>query len=118
MNVQPPTTSAAIAGTSHAAAKGGEADRQAADLGRRVSQAEQPGGRAEEPTAIDAGEQTQDRGGNGREAYDRFESSRGSDGQDQEEQTALDDEETAAQNPADFATAQDPNAATHLDFMA
>jgi hypothetical protein len=71
MNINP-AAAASVAGTSRAASRGGEADNQATEATRRQSAANAPGGKTSE-AAIDAGDQTQDRGGNGRQVLDVFE---------------------------------------------
>ena len=76
VNIQPNAAAATVAGTSRAAARGGEADNQATEATRQQSVSEKPAGKAADASAIDAGDQTGDRGGNGRQVYDRFESSR------------------------------------------
>ncbi|MGI9470692.1 MAG: hypothetical protein ACR2NZ_04100 [Rubripirellula sp.] len=71
MNINP-SAAASIAGTSRAAARGGEADGQAIESSRQQSTAEKPGGKSAQSSEIDAGDQTGDRGGNGRQVLDRF----------------------------------------------
>jgi len=72
MNVNP-SAAASIAGTSRAAARGGEADAQAIESTRQQSTAEKPAGKALDSNAIDAGDQAGDRDGNGRQVLDQFE---------------------------------------------
>ena len=74
MNINP-SAAASLAGTGRAAAKGGESDGQAIESSRQQSRAEKPGGKSSQSSAIDAGDQTGDRGGNGRQVLDRFERS-------------------------------------------
>ncbi|TWU32856.1 hypothetical protein [Novipirellula artificiosorum] len=76
MNVQPNAAAASIAGTARAAARGGEADAKAADAASKQAITKQPAGKSSESSAIDAGEQTSDRGGDGRQMYDTFERSK------------------------------------------
>ncbi len=85
MNINP-SAAASIAGVSHAASRGGEADNQAAEATRQQSASEKPGGKSSE-AAIDAGDQTDDRGGDGRQVLDVFERADGNKEQG-EEQTA------------------------------
>ena len=73
MNINPSAAAASIAGTSRAAARGGEADNQAIESTRQQSTSEKPGGKAADSNAIDAGDQTGDRDGNGRQILDQFE---------------------------------------------
>ena len=73
MNINPSAAAASIAGTSRAAARGGEADSQATESTRQQATAEKPGGKSADSNAIDAGEQTGDRDGNGRQVLDQFE---------------------------------------------
>ena len=74
MNINP-SAAASLAGTGRAAAKGGEADGQAIENSRQQSRADKPGGKSSQSNEIDAGDQTGDRGGNGRQVLDRFERS-------------------------------------------
>lgn len=73
MNINPSAAAASIAGTSRAAARGGEADSQAVEATRQQATAEKPGGKSADSNAIDAGDQTGDRHGNGRQMLDQFE---------------------------------------------
>jgi len=73
MNINPSAAAASIAGTSRAAARGGEADAQAIESTRQQATADKPGGKAADSNAIDAGDQTSDRDGNGRQVLDQFE---------------------------------------------
>lgn len=106
MNVYPsPGVTASIAGTARAAARGGETDNQATEATRRQAIHEQPAGRSAEGH-VDAGEQTDDRGGDGRQALDSFV-------RDQEPE----------QPPAEAATAEPQGSpvegsGTHLDLQA
>jgi hypothetical protein len=69
------SAAANIAGTSRAASRGGESDKQAAEATRQQSTAETPAGKAADSSAVDAGDQTDDRHGNGRQVLDVFERS-------------------------------------------
>ena len=73
MNINPSGAAASIAGTSRAAARGGEADAQVVESTRQQATADKPGGKSADSNAIDAGEQTGDRHGNGRQLLDQFE---------------------------------------------
>ena len=73
MNINPSGAAASIAGTSRAAARGGEADVQALESTRQQATVDKPGGKSADSNAIDAGEQTGDRHGNGRQSLDQFE---------------------------------------------
>lgn len=73
MNINPSAAAASIAGTSRAAARGGEADSQAVESTRQQATADKPGGKSADSNAIDAGEQTGDRHGNGQQLLDQFE---------------------------------------------
>lgn len=73
MNINPTSAAASVAGTSRAAAKGGETDKQAVDATGKQSAAENPGGKSSESNALDAGDQAGDRGGDGRQVLDVFE---------------------------------------------
>jgi len=70
MNINP-AAAASVAGTSRAARSGGESDNQATEATRQKSAADAPGGKTGE-AAIDAGDSTQDRGGDGRQVLDVF----------------------------------------------
>lgn len=71
MNIHP-AAAASIAGVSRAASRGGDADNQAIEATRQQSAAEKPAGKSPE-AAVDAGDQTDDRGGDGRQVLDVFE---------------------------------------------
>ena len=73
MNINSSAAAASIAGTSRAAARGGEADSQAVESTRQQATADKPGGKSADSNEIDAGEQTGDRHGNGRQLLDQFE---------------------------------------------
>lgn len=79
----------AVAGTSRAAARGGEADNQASESVRQQVKGDAPAGKAAEAT-VDAGEQTDDRGGNGQQVLDTFERS---------EEEAAAEEQSSRQSP-------------------
>jgi hypothetical protein len=74
MNINP-AAAASVAGTSRAAAKGGESDNQAAEASARQSAAKSPGGKVDGDNSLEAGEQTSDRDANGRQVLDVFERS-------------------------------------------
>lgn len=74
MNINP-SAAANVAGTARAAARGGDADSQTAEANRQQSTAEKPAGKAADSSAVDAGDQSGDRGGNGRQVLDVFEKS-------------------------------------------
>ena len=73
MNINPSAAAASIAGTGRAAARGGEADAQAIESTRQQATADKPGGKSADSNEIDAGDQTSDREGNGRQILDQFE---------------------------------------------
>ena len=72
MNINPSASAASIAGTGRAAARGGEADSQAVEATRQQAAADKPGGKSADSNAVDAGDQTGDRHGNGRQMLDQF----------------------------------------------
>lgn len=74
MNINP-SAAASVAGTARAAAKGGESDNKASEANRQQATADAPAGKASDSSAVDAGDQTGDRDGNGRQVLDVFESS-------------------------------------------
>lgn len=84
---------ASVAGTGRAAAKGGEADAQASEASRRQATSETPAGKQPETSAVDAGEQTGDRDGNGQQVLDVFERSKRGDQQDPQESQQNDNPE-------------------------
>ncbi len=106
MNINP-SAAASVAGTSHAAARGGEADNQASEATRQQSTAEAPAGKSAESNAVDAGDQAGDRHGNGRQVLDIFEHS-----EKREDETQPDDE-AAARGPA-----SPDGTGEHLDLQA
>ncbi len=73
MNINPSAASI-VAGTSRAAARGGESDNQAIEANKQKARAEKPGGKTADSNAVDAGDQTGDRDGNGRQVLDVFQS--------------------------------------------
>ena len=92
MNVNP-AAAASVAGTSRAAAKGGDSDNQATQASARQAAAQSPNGKAEGDNSLDAGEQTSDRDANGRQVFDIFERS--------DEQKAKDENEKCRSAPFD-----------------
>ena len=64
---------ASIAGTQRAATRGGTIDNQSSQLSQSQSIATNPAGKSADSNAIDAGDQTGDRRGDGRQALDTFE---------------------------------------------
>ena len=104
MNINPSV--AGVAGTSRAAARGGEADHQAAESTRNQSAAEKPAGKSSE-AAVGAGDQTDDRGGNGRQMLDVFESS---------EETDETNESQSSEGERGRGTSE--GAGGHLDLQA
>ena len=123
MNIPPtPVTAsgitASIAGVSRAAARGGEQEKQTTEAARQQSTAEKPGGKSADSAAVDAGDATGDRGGDGRQTYDYFEK------QNQPEDESPTNESSA--NPAatdSISNLSDPaksdtDSPPHLDFQA
>jgi hypothetical protein len=105
---------ASIAGTSRAAARGGEADAQATEATRQQATAETPSGKAPDAPAVDAGDQTSDRDGHGQQVLDVFERSK-RDQHDDSPEGEEDQDETRSQ------TSQPPSengSGSHLDFEA
>jgi hypothetical protein len=97
MNINP-SAAASVAGTSRAAARGGEADSQAIESTRQQAKSESPGGKAADSNAIDAGDQTGDRHGNGRQVLDQFE--RQQEDSDSTDKDSLADGEGSENEPA------------------
>ncbi len=99
MNINP-SAAAAVAGTSRAAARGGESDNQATEARRQQSVSEKPGGKAADSSEIDAGDQTGDRGGDGRQAMDVFERTEDSNQQsDSQESPPLPQDDPTSPSP-------------------
>ena len=87
MNILPSAAAASIAGTDRAASRGGDADGKRAEATRQQSVTEAPGGKPADSSAVDSGEQTSDRGGDGRQVLDTFEGSKGSEDDEQQDHT-------------------------------
>lgn len=104
MNINP-SAAASVAGSSRAASRGGEADNQAVEATRQQSVAEKPAGKSADSNAVDAGDQTGDRGGNGRQLLDVFDRS-----------------DDADSSPDEMSTQRNPVSADgtgeHLDLQA
>ena len=106
MNINP-SAAASVAGTAHAAAKGGDADNQASERVNQQSTVDKPAGKAADSNAVDAGDQTGDRGGDGRQVLDTFQKS--------------DEQETPPDPAEDHATPHPPSpdgSGEHLDLEA
>tara|TARA_R110002049_G_scaffold305056_1_gene500981 strand:- start:16568 stop:16903 length:336 start_codon:yes stop_codon:yes gene_type:complete len=106
MNIQPSAAAASIAGTDRAATRGGEADAKRGEASRQQSAAEAPGGKAADSSALDSGQETADRGGDGRQVLDIF------------EQSAKDEEEQAADQESSKSSANQESQGNHLDLEA
>jgi hypothetical protein len=123
MNIQPtPITAsgitASIAGTSRAAAHGGEHEKQVIEATRQRSTAEKPAGKAGDSSAVDAGDATGDRGGDGRQTYDYFEKRKESDEESSANQPHQENVNNGSNsNPKDLANLEDQSR-PHLDFRA
>ena len=94
MNIQPNAATAAIAGTERAAARGGESDAKRSEANRQKSVAESPDGKAADSSEVDSGQETADRGGDGRQVLDVFQ--RSEDSQDETDQES--DQQTQSTN--------------------
>ena len=103
MNINP-NAAASVAGTSRAAARGGDADNQSTEAASRQSTAEKPAGKAADSSAVDAGDQTGDRSGNGRQLLDVFEHTG--------------EQEEAHEEPPQHNSASAEGSGEHLDFEA
>ena len=102
-----PNAAAAVAGTSRAAARGGDSDNQATESTRQQSAAEKPAGKATDSSALDAGDHAEDRHGDGRQMLDVFEPS---------EQAA--DSEDQPTSPESSTPASPDGSGEHLDLQA
>ncbi len=103
MNINP-AAAASVAGTTHAASRGGETDKQASEAARQQSTADAPAGKSSE-TAVEAGDQAGDRGGNGRQTLDVF-----------EQETEL--EQQADPQPTQRSSASPEGSGGNLDLQA
>jgi len=110
MNMNP--AAASIAGTSRAAARGGETDNQATAATRQQAASDKPAGKSAD-AHVDAGDQTGDRGGDGRQALDVFER-----GAESEDQGAESEGQGAGQNKRQAANASPEGTGAHLDLEA
>ena len=103
MNIQPGAAAASIAGVGRAAARGGQHDHQVADSTRQQSTASMPAGKSPDASAVDAGEATSDRGGDGRQTYDHF---------------TKHDQDSESDSTTPTEPNVGPSAAEHIDFLA
>lgn len=124
MNIQPNAPAISAAGTSHAASKGGETDKQSAESARRQSVRETPAGQRPDANAVEAGEPLGDRDADGRQLYDTFERAGEHEGSDSEndETQENENENDETQNPQDPQQSSDPGTSAgrgaHLDLEA
>lgn len=95
MNINP-AAAASIAGTARAAGRGGESDNQTTEAARQQATSETPAGKSSE-SAVDAGDQTQDRGGDGRQVLDVFE--HGDEDQQSQEEPSVEDQQPGGASP-------------------
>lgn len=116
---------ASLAGTSHAAARGGEAEAQAAEATRQQAVSQTPAGKSPDSAAVDAGDQTSDRDGHGRQVLDTFERS-GRERKDGEDGEGQDDASKQASHDGlledlteiQLRDALNPSRGSHLDLEA
>ena len=108
MNIHPTAAAASIAGTERAANRGGESDARRAEARRQQEVAEAPAGKSADSNAIDSGQETSDRGGDGRQVLDTFEPS-----QPSSENDANDED-----NPAPRQPISEGDQGQHLDLEA
>ncbi|MDA8744015.1 hypothetical protein N9N28_05210 [Rubripirellula amarantea] len=116
MNINP-SAAASVAGTSRAAAKGGDADKLASDATAKQASSQSPTGKTDAVDQLDAGDQTQDRSGDGRQTLDVFEESKKENAEDQsgsEELSGTDDPSLADDEHKRLPEIVDG----HLDFDA
>ena len=104
MNINP-SAAASVAGTSRAAARGGDSENQSTEAANRQSVSEKPAGKAADSSAVDAGDQTDDHDGNGRQLLDVFEHS----GEQEETQQEPRDQQNSVSGKG---------SGEHLDFEA
>ena len=105
MNI-PSAAAASVAGIGRAIAKGGTSDDQMTQARADQTKQTAPGGKSEGVEQLEAGDPTQDRGGDGRQVLDQFES--------QEEEGKLADPESQTESADDGSDDADG----HLDFKA
>lgn len=106
MNIQPSAAAASIAGTDRAATRGGEADAKRGEASRQKSVAESPGGKSADSSALDSGQETSDRGGDGRQVLDIF------------ERSSETEEESAGEGGKDDRAPNRDTEGGHLDIQA
>jgi hypothetical protein len=106
--------SSSIAGTSLAAARGGESDAQSANAARQQTNAEAPAGKPTDSNPIDAGDHTSDRDGHGQQVLDVFERSRRRKDESTQEQT----EQPTSSSTFAVPMIDDSETGKHLDFQA
>lgn len=108
MNIPPVPPASLVAGTAHAASKGGETDKQSSDAVSQQQNANNPGGKALDAISVEAGEKSGDRDANGREMLDVFERSSEEDSDD-----ANQEEEEQEDAPEPSVPPEEP---PHLDL--
>ena len=109
MNIQGSHAAISIAGTSTAAAKGGETDKQGSESASQLATSDKTAGSDAVTPEVDPGEHLGDRGGDGRQLYDTFEH--------REERDPTPSEEAEERSHSDGPTpASDPSTCSHLDL--
>ncbi len=109
MNINP-SAAASVAGTSRAAARGGESENQSAEATKQQAKSDAPGGKGGDTAAVDAGDHADDRYGDGRQTLDTFERS---DSEEKPEET-----KEQAETPTAPLSTDEPESGGHLDLQA
>ena len=110
MNIQGSHAAISIAGTSIAAAKGGESDKQGSESASQLATSGRPAGRDAATPEVDPGEHLGDRGGDGRQLYDTFEH------REERDPTPSDEDPEEHSHSDGPASASDPATCSHLDL--
>ena len=98
-----------LAGTSIAAAKGGETDKQGSESANHLATSDKPAGRDTVTPEVDLGEHLGDRGGDGRQLYDTSEHREDGD------PTPSEDPDESSHSGSQ-ASASDQSTCSHLDL--
>lgn len=101
MNIPPVPPASLVAGTAHAAAKGGETDKQSSEAVSQQQNANNPGGKAVDAISVEKGEKSGDRDGNGREMLDVFERTSDDESHETNEEKQDDAPESSSLPPED-----------------
>ena len=98
-----------LAGTTIAAAKGGETDKQGSESASQLATSDKPAGRDTVTPEVGPGEHLGDRGGDGRQLYDSFEH------REESDRTPSEDADESSHSGSD-ASASEQCTSPHLDL--